>query len=325
MHDIERNKIIDVLKGIAVLSVILGHAIQRYIAIYEHGVAFDNYFFKIIYSYHMPLFMLLSGYTLAKYTKKYDYRFIKKRFLRLIIPTIVWSYLIWIMRNYDFVGIKELVPFPNSAVEYSKLLLIHPDYIIWFLYVVFVCDIFIYALRKINLKKELYQDILFSIIFYLILKLLPNTNFGINLISTYFPIFMFGYFLNVDYFKELSNYALILVIPLYILLFIIYKDTYLQNMYVYYLMSMCAIFIIYKIVINFRSEYLKNILSFFGKYSLEIYLCQCLCLNIGFGSGIIKLLSIFISATIISILLTFITNKNKLLSFVLYGKTYKKV
>lgn len=62
----KRNLLIDVLKGIATLAVLLGHAIQRGLIVgYE-----NNIIFKIIYSFHMPLFILLSGFSLCKYTKE---------------------------------------------------------------------------------------------------------------------------------------------------------------------------------------------------------------------------------------------------------------
>lgn len=105
-----RNQTIDILKGIAVLAVLLGHAVQRGLIT---GYT-DVLIFRIIYSFHMPLFMILSGYTLKAYNKNYDFNFLKKRFLRLMIPTIIWSYLIYIMKDFNFVGIKEFIPFPNS-------------------------------------------------------------------------------------------------------------------------------------------------------------------------------------------------------------------
>ena len=58
-----RNIYIDVLKGLAVLAVLLGHAIQRGLVINYT----EDIIFKIIYTFHMPLFMFLSGYVLKKF------------------------------------------------------------------------------------------------------------------------------------------------------------------------------------------------------------------------------------------------------------------
>lgn len=58
-----RIKYWDLLKGIAIFLVVWGHTIQ-----YggSGSIFFDNKAFIFIYSFHMPLFLLISGYFLAK-------------------------------------------------------------------------------------------------------------------------------------------------------------------------------------------------------------------------------------------------------------------
>lgn len=315
----ERNNIIDILKGVAVISVLLGHALQRGLGLSGY-IPFDNYIFKIIYTYHMPLFMILSGYVLANYTNKFDKEFLIKKSLRLLYPTIIWSYLIWSVRNFNFVGIKEFIPFPNSLIEYTKTLIKHPDFIIWFLYVVFIFNLFFYIIKKINKKEDIYLDVTFSIAFYLLLGVIPNSNFGIYNIQLYFPIFAFGYYLKKEYLKKYSWKYILSFIIIYIVLLYKCADTFLYNHFEYYLISFSAIFLIYQLIIRIKEFKICNLLSFFGKYSLEIYLCQCLCLNIGIGQGYLRVLTIFISATTISVLLSIITNKFNVIKMILYGK-----
>lgn len=56
---IKRNKKVDELRGLLMILVVIGHIIQfvTYPETFD-----DNIVFRIIYSFHMPLFMLLSGY-----------------------------------------------------------------------------------------------------------------------------------------------------------------------------------------------------------------------------------------------------------------------
>ena len=310
----KRDVLVDVLRGIAVLAVLLGHAIQRVMFVnYE-----ENIIFKIIYSFHMPLFMLLSGYSLYKYTKKYELEFFKKRFFRLIIPTIVWSYLIYFVRNFEFVGIKEFIPFPDSIIEYTRILLWHPDYIIWFLYIVFICNI-IFGLQKKLINEKL--SIIVTILITIGLYLLPKENFGIARLQIYFPIFSLGYYLAM-YFEKIRKYLNYMLIPsviAYIMLFPFY-NVIIDNVIVFYSISISAMIILYYIVKVINNRKINEILCFFGKKSLEIYLCQCVCLNLGIGTGIIRVISIFITATVISLLLTYVTNKFKITKILLYGK-----
>ena len=59
----ERNIKLDLfkVKGVAISLVLIGHSIQGACTI-ENSDCFENIFFKTIYSFHVPLFMLISGY-----------------------------------------------------------------------------------------------------------------------------------------------------------------------------------------------------------------------------------------------------------------------
>lgn len=62
MNENKRDVIIDVLRGIAVLAVLLGHAIQRGLVVnYDTNVTF-----KVIYSFHMPLFMFCKKFRICR-------------------------------------------------------------------------------------------------------------------------------------------------------------------------------------------------------------------------------------------------------------------
>ena len=54
MNDL-RISYIDQLKGIAILLVVLGHVIG-------YNNCEDSFLWRFIYSFHMPLFMFISGY-----------------------------------------------------------------------------------------------------------------------------------------------------------------------------------------------------------------------------------------------------------------------
>lgn len=69
-YDHNRESWIDTLRGIGILFVILGHC--------------EPPFDKIIYSFHMPLFFLISGYLFKSKKNIKDY--LKKIFIKYIIP-----------------------------------------------------------------------------------------------------------------------------------------------------------------------------------------------------------------------------------------------
>lgn len=89
-----RNPYPDILKGMAILLVILGHCIQFGSgSAYEAGAFFQsNSLFIWIYSFHMPLFMILAGYFAAGSLQRYTgIECIVRRIRSLVIPIFTWS------------------------------------------------------------------------------------------------------------------------------------------------------------------------------------------------------------------------------------------
>lgn len=82
-----RNVIFDAIKALAIWLVVLGHCIQ-----YLSGLDFWNdRWFQFIYSFHMPLFFMVSGFFFASSTKLTIWEFLRKKCLTLLLPCFVWG------------------------------------------------------------------------------------------------------------------------------------------------------------------------------------------------------------------------------------------
>lgn len=53
---------IDILRGFATILVVLGHILQY--SMMQNEAFYNDFLFKVIYSFHMPLFMCISGFCL---------------------------------------------------------------------------------------------------------------------------------------------------------------------------------------------------------------------------------------------------------------------
>ncbi|WP_455497031.1 acyltransferase family protein [Coprobacter sp.] len=85
----QRVAFIDFLKGVCIFLVVWGHSIQ-YLS--SSGYDFwNNRIFIFIYSFHMPLFMMLSGLFFIRSMSLPFGVVLKKRFFQLILPSIVWG------------------------------------------------------------------------------------------------------------------------------------------------------------------------------------------------------------------------------------------
>lgn len=85
-----RNEIFDIMKGIGIIAVIIGHS------------AIHNEFRNLIFTWHMPMFFMISGY----FYKNYSFGiFLKKNLKSLIIPYLFTSITLCILTIiYTYIG-----------------------------------------------------------------------------------------------------------------------------------------------------------------------------------------------------------------------------
>ena len=158
----KRSPYLDIIKAILIILVIIGHSIQygsgsTYL---EKQLFFNNYLFKFIYSFHMPLFIMISGYLSYNSLNKNSLKetFISK-FKSLIIPLFFWSIIPFII-NLEF----------YSIIESLKLFIAVFSTNLWFLWSLFYINILV---KLIN--KYFKDNIFIYILSFLITFILHNT------------------------------------------------------------------------------------------------------------------------------------------------------
>lgn len=88
-----RDKSIDIVRGVAIFLVLWGHIIQGFS---QRDDFFSNWLVLFIYSFHMPLFMTLSGYLFCGTAKRNFIDIIKSKLLSIILPFVVWNLLLYL-------------------------------------------------------------------------------------------------------------------------------------------------------------------------------------------------------------------------------------
>lgn len=137
-----RDKRIDILKGIGIILVVAGHC----------GSPFRNY----IYTFHMPLFLFISGYLRYRAKTKDWSTFIKGKIKTILIPYILY----WILSMIIFNNIVTIIKTGNLAtigINQIKGLLMGGKWLsyysnnvaLWYLLFFFICIIvFEFLIRK---------------------------------------------------------------------------------------------------------------------------------------------------------------------------------
>ncbi len=133
-----REAWLDSLKGFAILLVILGHVLSGYLDAAAFPGAYTS-FYTIrtwIYSFHMPLFFLISGFTFTlAYWRGGRLRW-KGYFSQLF--NLLWIYILFAVLQW---GVKQVVPnLVNETydLEDLKRMFIEPLGNFWYIYVLFV-------------------------------------------------------------------------------------------------------------------------------------------------------------------------------------------
>lgn len=132
-----RNEFLDVLKGGAIILVVLGHVVQA-------SPDYDaQWGFRLIYAFHMAFFMFLAGATAALGFRPSVQetvgailrgmgQMVGIRARRLLLPFAGWALV-----HYVHVHVYET----QSLLAYARMLLIQWDYGLWFLVSLFFCNL----------------------------------------------------------------------------------------------------------------------------------------------------------------------------------------
>ena len=105
-----RIQTFDVLKAIAILAVVYTHCLQ-FMGI---GHYWHHPLFKLTYAFHMPLFMVVSGYFAQRTLQLPIKELIKKKSIQLLLPCITAAIVVILINrligwNPKHAGIKEFI------------------------------------------------------------------------------------------------------------------------------------------------------------------------------------------------------------------------
>ncbi|MCM1135406.1 MAG: acyltransferase family protein, partial [Clostridium sp.] len=151
---------IDIAKGIAIILVVVGHVNGSYYAAgqYLNSTLF-NFSTQFIYSFHMALFMFLSGLVFHKSENRRNQ--IKKILLNRGVVYITFSFLWWFFKII-------LNSFTNSPLNPKDILLIpiFPISFMWFIYALLIMEIVQVFLSELSIRGEVVQIIVSLILLF---------------------------------------------------------------------------------------------------------------------------------------------------------------
>lgn len=127
----KRETWIDIIRGIAIYLMVLGHCIQYATPLdYDFG---GNIVFRVIYGFHMPLFMIISGFLFWYSLNKYELLSgIYSKIKGIMIPCASWGLVTYVC---------DIIWFDYKDVSLRGYLY-YTAFSNWFLWAVFYCSLY---------------------------------------------------------------------------------------------------------------------------------------------------------------------------------------
>lgn len=145
--NVKRIEWIDVCKGLGIFLVFIGHT---------NVSQLSRTLYDWIYSFHMPLFYMLSGLVFDK-TKYNTFRkYINRRFKTLILPFFILNTILYI--------IAEVLNLDNVQPQATELLT--GVLAMYFIRVLFISEVWYYFINQIG-NKPFYKLVLIAVVIYI--------------------------------------------------------------------------------------------------------------------------------------------------------------
>lgn len=319
-----------ILKGIAIILVVLGHSFSfTGFNILDNNIL-NRYIHDSIYSFHMPLFFMIAGFLTNNYEDNLNKKFYFSKIKRLLIP-------------YIFINIVDAIPrhlfnsLVNNKSNSIERIIFYSGAATWFVYTLFLLFLIFPIIEKYIIKKDKYY--LFGLGLFLLNIFEIGSNIKIFTVDrlVYMSFYFYIGYLLKNYYEKISGsvkkFNVIYIVI--IILFILYGNFYNEFILSKIIFPFLGIISFWYISLKIKKveNLIYNFLTFCGENSLSFYLLEVFCGTV-YRVILIKIIPIeynfllvlsFFSLKLISLVIgiKYMVCKNKYFSFLL-GAKYKK-
>ena len=272
LYDIQK------LTGVAIFLVVVGHLVTGN-DIESDGLEWYYFTKELIYSFHMPLFMFISGYVMYyAYPKISDsssyFKYVRKKFIRLMPSYIVFATIVFLMKK--IVGYYTNLDNPiNTNDSYFDAFLIPTlsySGSLWYIYVLFEYYL-VFPILLFFFNKRL----LILILITLPLHFLEITDYlAFNFFLRFILFFTLGIYAvkNKSIYTGLIDKFSILFIAFFLILCIVYYFIEIPKI----IMGLFSIVGLHSFIYRFLKNKGKYLIVL-GSFSFSIYLMNLIVMG----------------------------------------------
>lgn len=297
---------LDALRGFAIILVVVGHVTQFHDLVNYRS----NLLFKIIYSFHMPLFFFISGRVSSLYgTDGPSLTSYIGKVKNLALPWIIWTAAFWELGGYVIDGVTQ---------QY------------WFLPILVSCFTVLYLKQLFSLVMPAKLAIVCLVCMWLVSFSIDG--FWISSMRYHLIFFVAGFIFTKqnDLIERVTrfSFARYLVYALAAIALVVISDIFPlehNKPKVVIFLFRCAIAIILIVsawcLVGSAPMKIKLFLAFFGVYSIQIYLIHLMLIPfVGIGDAPIDQLLVVLSLLATSLLVAKLVNLSRTTNRIIFGR-----
>ena len=266
---------IDYAKGIGIILVVIGHVVRGLInAELLSDTPLVEFCDRWIYSFHMPLFFIISGMLLSSSLKKSFFTVLKIKAGSILYPYFLWA----TFQTTIQILLSSYTNTPKTFLDIPKLLY-QPVMQFWFLYVLFMTFWPMYLLNRFHVSAK-YILIICLTIFGLPYFVSLGSWGILYQVVNYLPYVALGATINSVMNKWLSNLGvlnlIILSLGAFVIVSVYASHTSWSNHWISLLAGTIGTFGVILLSEFLTRRKINSFLKRVGQLSLEIFLVHTL-------------------------------------------------
>lgn len=319
-----RDNLIDMLKGFAIVSMVVGHAIVKTSLVFYEGMLY-----KVIFSYHMPLFFSVSGYLMYRTIKGNKGKWLGGKAKKLLIPHFAYNTGIYFWSATGLANCSVLTKeLSFKAWMISSTIADDGEWFLWTLFFVFALMLVVKWLD--NRDGHFVSNTLFFLAIVVFVPIPDGSILRVSFIQFFFPFAVSGY-LVAKYSdaikKEVTTRRIAVAVPIILALFVLFRSLYggvwadspslgflynTGNQIGYYALAALSVPLVYfGMLLLSRVKVRFNPLVWVGQKSIYIYLFSLLVTGLYIGSGALAVVTGSIFALGVAVALTLIVTRGR--------------
>ena len=280
----KRESYIDNIKILACMLVVIGHLLKSMVesGLMSGGAQFDMWM-EVLYSFHVNLFFMCSGYLYQKYTKIDSFsaygRHLLKKVKSIVIPYFIFTIITVALKNLAADSV-------NSTTDgYLTSLFISPISPYWYLYAIMIMFILIPIMKNKCMAIGMsIMSVAMILLYWKYFTAAPIAVYYFFGYSAFFVLGMFMAYTNISTYVEPKRAIIVLVLLAIMMSFIIY-EWYNNGLFFSYIRQVNGLlvcgFIMVLFILVYKGREQSALSALLSKYTMAIFLMHTI-----FASGV---------------------------------------